>query len=677
MLFSSYLQQSTAQQRSNSSAETVNLVSPNDTFSLRSSRQLQEPLSSSDNKLCTMQAPGQCSHAIPFTTVTPDDPNPSSPPLPQCANGLVAAMMTALGLHGAPEDNSLIKYLLTKFGLSNLGSGRTRRAVTETPQRPASDVSGLSSSATRQTLYASSSEDVVLGKDSRLTVVSDDAEVFPRHTRVRRGFFDGFEYNTALSRMNNATLSFSPADIPLKFVGLLSSPAVRVILNHVVGPMNYTGDAPQKTSPSLISSTSSVLAKTFNVVEATCKGLEEAAQDPVLGHGIQCTLIYLITTLLACGADIVTPVPSCQNLGKIPNEYPKNCTISESDRLPIQIRRLPVSSENPLNETHPYALVKSERLTYLYLFLATKRANQLAHRIARCDTIPSFVSSSHETPDLVPGWDTVHIIKLREEGEKFVSPELKFDPAATVTDEVPFLFIARPRIPFETDVDQVLLVLRPTISMFEWKLDFRTNMVPLIPRIDPNILVHAGFASLVQSIGPSLLLQLTKFTASNLQNRKTEVIIAAHSLGAGVAQALAIWLRAHFPLDELIITAVLFAAPNALNAAGVRYYSENVNGRLLNHEDDAMTSSPCSVATLPSGFPRCGENGTPALVNTGTGVDFYFPLSGRYMIQNVVGPNNKVWIKMNSSLHIEVPYRKLDMYHVDAYQDWLQVACDT
>lgn len=164
---------------------------------------------------------------------------------------------------------------------------------------------------------------------------------------------------------------------------------------------------------------------------------------------------------------------------------------------------------------------------------------------------------------------------------------------------------------------RVLLVCRPTLDMFEWRLDLTTNMREFLD--DPKIKAHSGFTQITQSITPHVDAYLLDMMD---ECGALEILVTGHSLGAGVGQLLSLYLAQRYPKPRTYVSAALYATPNVFNKEGVEIFSHLVNSRHVNFDMDPVTKGPCTTNVSPSGWPRCGTN-YESLVFTGAGRDYY------------------------------------------------------
>lgn len=449
--------------------------------------------------------------------------------------------------------------------------------------------------------------------------------------RSKRSIFGPLWVRLNLAKFNDKTskaqsafqgMCYKLPSIPGKFIGLLATPAVQQVL-RLAGPlyMDISVDDEQSKAP----------ANTVNVFSLACQALELANKDPLLGKGLQCLIVNLFSALLTCSHPRNVTFPHTRDATSVkgPSPLQPYCVGDEdeekiytSEPVPIRLVPLNVSKVNPLPRDLPKSLIDRERSAHYFLFRATQETLDFVTL-----PYPKYNVTPVAVRDLVPGWKTERIVFLKEEGQV----ERSSSSSVVPDDRVSYLFIARPRQQMkEHNKCDVLMVFRPTLTMFEWKLDLLTNMIPFMQPPHMEAAAHAGLVSVaLPLIGP-----VSAYITSVLTEcPKVKLYLTGHSLGGGVGQIAALKLREIFSSDQVLISAAFYGALNVFNEYAATIYAQSINGRTMEYIWDSVPSSPCSVETLPSGMPRCmPTEKRPVLVPTGTGKDFYFKTPGRYMV---------------------------------------------
>eukprot|EP00879_Flechtneria_rotunda_P017599 GHRR01018449.1.p1 GENE.GHRR01018449.1~~GHRR01018449.1.p1 ORF type:complete len:430 (+),score=136.16 GHRR01018449.1:204-1493(+) len=143
--------------------------------------------------------------------------------------------------------------------------------------------------------------------------------------------------------------------------------------------------------------------------------------------------------------------------------------------------------------------------------------------------------------------------------------------------------------------DQLVVVVRGTLSAYEWTLDLSYNQTA-DESFGPGSF-HAGFHHAAAEIWPQLEPVLQQQLIQG-NGTITQLTIAAHSLGAGVAQLLAAKAQKYLANSTqgdpawqgrpLLVTAMLFAAPSAGTEDFTAYFNKHVNARLVRFVFDVV-----------------------------------------------------------------------------------------
>jgi hypothetical protein len=144
------------------------------------------------------------------------------------------------------------------------------------------------------------------------------------------------------------------------------------------------------------------------------------------------------------------------------------------------------------------------------------------------------------------------------------------------------------------DTKTFLLAFRGTKARSEWIADFKYNQVELPADTQHffNMRIHAGFAELFGKVYPSIQQEV-----ANLNPPPERILVAGHSLGAGVTQLVSYALAKDFP--SIRVDAAMFAPPAAGDWAFVKEFNAHVNGRRVAYVSD-NPSIVYDIATFQS-----------------------------------------------------------------------------
>lgn len=158
------------------------------------------------------------------------------------------------------------------------------------------------------------------------------------------------------------------------------------------------------------------------------------------------------------------------------------------------------------------------------------------------------------------------------------------------------------------ETQQVVLMVRSTLSNFEWALDFRFNQStgPEVEAVfGPGAAIQSGFYSVFQQIWPAAKDALDALIASG--DPLPELWVAGHSMGSAVGKLLAYaaqdYLNKQLGAEAPLLNGVFFAPPQFSNTALTDRYNALVNSRDVDFQQDLISKVPC----LPA-MPACPAN---------------------------------------------------------------------
>lgn len=687
-----------------------------------------------------------CSTTFEVATASVYDWHPSSPPLAVCKDGLLNAVENILGLPKGSWKGIFPGNGTASSGASGAGNARVPHRMLSDAENQADPVGqprcgpGGSSCGRSQSTFPFQSQKgkgedygtascgaaeaenggklsdarqcsraASLERESRLTDDERDRAVLwpsgsygdssltpakpAAETAVVRRSLAGVESSDDLEKMDGSTYStfvtlLGSVPVPWlssiltpKGTGLLSTGCFKKIISRLVGGIRAVWMASWFHVPNGIM----LSAVSVNPFKAACEGLAVSALDPQMGKGLQCLVLDVIFTMLGCPSNLsaAAVVGICdqeKTMGQQPVALPLTCAVKSSanpkvvehlntsEPFMLALEPLNVSPSHPLPANLPEDLILREHLSHFFLFRATQETIKISRRRGLCE------QTQEPIRDLVPGWRVELVVALREEGQSGVFP------GKHTETKLPYLFASRPRTSSKCDV---LVALRPTTNMFEWKMDFSTNMIPFLHVAhDPPLLAHSGFARIAEAVsGP-----LTAYLVSLFNDcpHHLNVTLAGHSLGSGVGQVLSLMLRSQFPVTRVSISTAFYAVPNVFNKEAATMYGQTINGRSINFEYDPVPYTPCTTDILATGWPRCSaarRSKRQAVVDTGEGVDFYarspgvYTIRGSSLLRSVV--NTEYWFKYTVFGGISVNKDVFHNTHVDAYTEWASYGCTT
>eukprot|EP01056_Protomagalhaensia_sp_Gyna25_P001480 Protomagalhaensia_sp_Gyna_25__1479@NODE_1754_length_1560_cov_4_202498_g1437_i0_p1_GENE_NODE_1754_length_1560_cov_4_202498_g1437_i0NODE_1754_length_1560_cov_4_202498_g1437_i0_p1_ORF_typecomplete_len463_score45_19Lipase_3/PF01764_25/8_8e19DUF2974/PF11187_8/4_3e05Abhydrolase_6/PF12697_7/0_019Chlorophyllase2/PF12740_7/0_091PGAP1/PF07819_13/0_11Chlorophyllase/PF07224_11/0_14Hydrolase_4/PF12146_8/0_27_NODE_1754_length_1560_cov_4_202498_g1437_i01711463 len=251
-----------------------------------------------------------------------------------------------------------------------------------------------------------------------------------------------------------------------------------------------------------------------------------------------------------------------------------------------------------------------ESLTYLILFRSLMISTAFSRRPFLCG------AERFNPPLLIPGWDLPFVVTMKQEGDPI------FQEEGLERDSIPLVFVSQSR----RDRCTFVIGVRGTASMFEWTQDFDYFQVPF--PLDNRIQAHGGFIALLNVIAPVIdrFLQ-QKSMVHSCGCSHTRLIVTGHSLGAGVAQLLALFFAEKYGKEKCgaEVSGAFFAPPRIFNAFGVKRSAELVNGRVLLDIGDGLSYMPCYEGNAKSGWARCTRG---HMTRPGVGRDLYSENAG-------------------------------------------------
>lgn len=246
-----------------------------------------------------------------------------------------------------------------------------------------------------------------------------------------------------------------------------------------------------------------------------------------------------------------------------------------------------------------------ESLTYLSLFRSLMISTAFSRRPFLCG------AERFNPPLLIPGWDLPFVITLKQEGDPIFKEE------GLQRDSIPLVFISQS----QSDRCKFVVGIRGTASMFEWTQDFDYFQVPF--PLNNRIQAHGGFMALLQVIAPIIDDFFRQEAATHdCSCADTHITVTGHSLGAGVAQLVALYFAEKYGKYKCgaQIAGVFFAPPRIFNAFGAKRSSELVNGRVVLDIGDGLSYMPCYDGNAKSGWARCTRG---HMTRPGVGRDMY------------------------------------------------------
>eukprot|EP01055_Gregarina_sp_Pseudo9_P000399 Gregarina_sp_Pseudo_9__398@NODE_125_length_4117_cov_8_899461_g117_i0_p2_GENE_NODE_125_length_4117_cov_8_899461_g117_i0NODE_125_length_4117_cov_8_899461_g117_i0_p2_ORF_typecomplete_len634_score136_10Lipase_3/PF01764_25/4_5e02Lipase_3/PF01764_25/1_2e19DUF2974/PF11187_8/2e06Chlorophyllase2/PF12740_7/0_018Lipase/PF00151_19/0_1Lipase/PF00151_19/1_2e03Abhydrolase_6/PF12697_7/0_051PGAP1/PF07819_13/0_065BAAT_C/PF08840_11/0_092PEPPE/PF08237_11/0_13Abhydrolase_2/PF02230_16/0_17Esterase/PF00756_20/0_16Chlo len=274
-------------------------------------------------------------------------------------------------------------------------------------------------------------------------------------------------------------------------------------------------------------------------------------------------------------------------------------------KLPVLFVDLLEQHTKSLPARIPDNIMTQESLTYLILFRSLMISTAFSRRPFLCG------AERFNPPLLIPGWDLPFVVTLKQEGDPIFKEE------GLQRDSIPLVFVSQN----QGDRCQFVIGVRGTASMFEWTQDFDYFQVPF--PLDNRIQAHGGFMSLLQVIAPILDQFIQQESRVNQCGcAQTRITVTGHSLGAGVAQLVALFFAEKYGKYKCgaQISGVFFAPPRIFNSYGAKRSGELVNGRVVLDIGDGLSYMPCYDGNAKSGWARCTRG---HMTRPGQGRDMY------------------------------------------------------
>ncbi|KAL4425990.1 hypothetical protein ABPG75_010006 [Micractinium tetrahymenae] len=158
------------------------------------------------------------------------------------------------------------------------------------------------------------------------------------------------------------------------------------------------------------------------------------------------------------------------------------------------------------------------------------------------------------------------------------------------------------------ETNQLVFMVRSTLSNYEWGLDFRFNQStgPEVEAVfGPGAAIQSGFYSVFQQIWPTAKATLDSLIASG--GTLPELWVAGHCMGSAVGKLLASaaqdYLNNQLGDQAPLINGVFFAPPQFSSTPLADRYNSLVNSRDVDFKADLISQVPCVPA-----MPACPAN---------------------------------------------------------------------
>ncbi|EZG77013.1 lipase [Gregarina niphandrodes] len=372
---------------------------------------------------------------------------------------------------------------------------------------------------------------------------------------------------------------------------------------------------------------SSMGSKMRSVTDMVCQLSDAEAESKMFQDSVYfCFVEDIVAATLICGESeqSITCPKSLVEYAHTREDFPStNCMVANSTLhtgtipnvvnfsdddliLPLlMVDLLRSSNEKMLPRFIPTKVSVQESLTYLLLYRSCIIAASYSRQPYLCG------ADKVNAPVLVPGWQLPLVLTLMPEGDPiFTAKDLK-------NDGVPLVFISQSNV----SPCSFLITVRGTATMFEWIQDFEYWQTPFFA--NPKVKTHVGFTRILSSVLAALEDFLVAQSERNQCScRNTHLFFTGHSLGAGVAQLLALHFADRYkstqcPLD---VSAVVFAPPRVFNDYGAAQWRRTVNGRVVLDSGDGLAYMPCYDGNSKAGWARCSRGHMPL---PGRGRDHY------------------------------------------------------
>ncbi|KAL4425099.1 hypothetical protein ABPG77_010413 [Micractinium sp. CCAP 211/92] len=257
---------------------------------------------------------------------------------------------------------------------------------------------------------------------------------------------------------------------------------------------------------------------------------------------------------------------------------PPGSPVAFADRRPLPAGSFPDAA----------AVLQAEGATYFWLYRLIQSLE--AH-------LPCALAGDSEW-DAPAGWELVSMLNITEPGGQ----------------EAPFAAVI-----LNEEASKLVVALRGTMLPGEWALDFSYNQTEFADNLFGSP-VHYGFGSVFEQLWPDVQAALSDL-ALGPSSAASQVFIAGHSLGGGVATLLAYaaqqFLRAEAVAagarpgnsTAAVVSALLVAPPSVGPPDFVARFNQLVNARRLAFQYDIVPQAFCSPY-----MPACSGSSQPGVL---------------------------------------------------------------
>ena len=257
-------------------------------------------------------------------------------------------------------------------------------------------------------------------------------------------------------------------------------------------------------------------------------------------------------------------------------------TDKEGSAIPVTFFKNYLENGGSLPYNIEQSVLDNERATLFWLFDKTQQLGPWQ----ACDSDDGRVGYPF-ADQLAPGFGPATFYNITNEFERAPIPDLIRGPSNFSNTVLAVSALS-------DDGNTFLLVVRGTRARSEWITDFTWNQVNidavkatineyLSPFVDTA--VHAGFLDLFEKIYPDIYNEYLYFYDYYVNNgfMPPQIVVAGHSLGAGMTQLLALALATDFGVR---VDAAMFAPPAAGDLRFATKFNKLVNGRRLAYVSD-------------------------------------------------------------------------------------------